>query len=849
MASLDPSRPTLFERHLSISALKRFAATLVLLGCTGTDTTGPEKPNPPVVASVQVTLPSSRLFVGDSLQAIATVLSSTGSVISGASIVWSSSRQSVATVSPTGKVKAVSVGTAEISGSIDGRSGLATLTVEVVPVATIAVLPGAESVTVGQAIVLAAVLKDGNGNTLSGRPVEWSTSDASKATVTDGVVVAIAPGVIDIIARSEGKSAVAKISIVPAANMAPVAAVSITLPRTAFRVGEKLQAAAIPVDQSGGILPSREIRWTSSNSEVLSVTLGGEVTGVGPGSATLTAEVEGKIGSLPIQVSLVPITSISIDPSTVSVSAGARITLVPIVKDSAGRPLVGRTLQWASKAPTVASVSDGLVTGVLVGSAEITASAEGIEGRAVVTVNTVSTPVASISLAPNNAEMSGGATKEIRATLRDANGNILAGREVTWSSSNPDRATVTGGFVSAAPVDAPVVITATAEGRSATASLDITTFVRMSTGTFFSCGLTANGTAYCWGINGEGQLGDGTTTQRLQPTKVKTDLRFVAIASGAAHTCAIVETGFPYCWGRNTDGQLGSDPAGAFVNIPTPVKNGYAFVSVAAGRSNSCGTTSERELYCWGALMHDSDYSGGPVGGGGGPVRWERRTDPLRIRGGLIAVVAGLDNQFCAVDADDLAYCWTLLRFNYPVSGGVRGPETQISAVAGNHRFTTLRVGYGHACGIVLTGQTYCWGQNDFGQLGDGTTTDRGVPVLVSGGLTFQYLAAGGWIRSVGSQEGLRGGYTCGVTLSGRAYCWGSNANGELGGGTATSPAITSPQQVLGDISFTGLRAGSTHTCGLAVGGAAYCWGSGYGGAIGSGNTTSSPRPTYVFGN
>ena len=278
-----------------------------------------------------------------------------------------------------------------------------------------------------------------------------------------------------------------------------VATVVVSLPRTAFRAGESIQAAALPLDSSGGVVTGRTVSWSSSNPDVATVSASGLVKGISAGAAVISASADGKDGTAIVNVSLVPVTSVTVVPGTESVSADASVALSVILKDSADRILTGRHIDWTSSAPYIASVTAaGVVNGILVGAAEIVATVEGKTGKATINVNTLTTPVATITLNPTETEMSGGATKQITATLRDANGNVVGNRTINWSSSNSARATVSSdGTVTANPVDGSVTITASVEGKSATASVGIHTFTRMSTGTGFSCALTGDGTAYC----------------------------------------------------------------------------------------------------------------------------------------------------------------------------------------------------------------------------------------------------------------------------------------------------------------------------------------------------------------
>jgi alpha-tubulin suppressor-like RCC1 family protein len=150
----------------------------------------------------------------------------------------------------------------------------------------------------------------------------------------------------------------------------------------------------------------------------------------------------------------------------------------------------------------------------------------------------------------------------------------------------------------------------------------------------------------------------------------------------------------------------------------------------------------------------------------------------------------------------------------------------------------TITTGGHHSCGLTERGSAYCWGWNGEGQLGvgDENRIDRHYPTAVAGGLTFAQISAGGSHFSAG------GGHTCSLTTDGAAYCWGRNAEGQLGDGTTTRHLV--PQPVAGGLSFTQISVGGSHTCALSATGAVYCWGSNYSGQLGDGTTTIRTAPT-----
>lgn len=341
-----------------------------------------------------------------------------------------------------------------------------------------------------------------------------------------------------------------------------------------------------------------------------------------------------------------------------------------------------------------------------------------------------------------------------------------------------------------------------------------------------TCGLShANNGWYCWGDNREGGLGDGTTTQHLTPVAVTGGTNFATVSSGGINfTCGLTAIGAAYCWGFNAYGQLG-DGTTTDRYTPVAVTGGLTFVTVTVGLNHTCGLTADSLAYCWGRNRR------GQLGVGS-DTTW--RLTPTAVAGGLrFASLRAMSWHTCGVTTAGAAYCWGQNLY------GQLGDGTQIYrytpvAVQGGLTFAALSSASGgdHTCGVTASGgAAYCWGENSSGELGDGTTTQRLTPVAVAGGLRFAGVSAGG-------------GFTCGLTDAGAAYCWGDNWSGTLGDGTTKNQRLT-PVQVTGGMTFTALSSAGDHTCGLAAG-IMYCWGWNGVGALGDGTTTSRPSPTPV---
>jgi len=190
----------------------------------------------------------------------------------------------------------------------------------------------------------------------------------------------------------------------------------------------------------------------------------------------------------------------------------------------------------------------------------------------------------------------------------------------------------------------------------------------------------------------------------------------------------------------------------------------------------------------------------------------------------------------CGLTTAGDAYCWGRNDFGQLGDGSTTNHYTP-TLVSGGLTWASLTSGYLHTCGVTTAGDAYCWGGNDWGQpiIGDGSTTNRYTPTLVSGGLTWGSLTSG-------SQ------HTCGVTTAGEAYCWGYNGDGQLGDGTTTDRSI--PTLVSGGLTWASLSGGSGtyHTCGVTTAGDAYCWGLGSYGRLGTGSTTNHHTPALVSG-
>ncbi len=284
-----------------------------------------------------------------------------------------------------------------------------------------------------------------------------------------------------------------------------------------------------------------------------------------------------------------------------------------------------------------------------------------------------------------------------------------------------------------------------------------------------TCGVNADGSAYCWGNALFGRLGDGTSALggAVAPRAVAGASKFTAISAGYESACGLATDGAILCWGDGTWGQLGNGLFSTYALAPVRVIGALGFVAVSAGGQHACGVAAGGAGYCWG-------YNGLGALGTGLPGDTSR---PAAVAGGLafVAISAGL-NHSCGLNSDSTAWCWGYNGYGRLGNGSTTGSGVPVAATGGLH-FAAIRAGGYHTCGLASGGRAYCWGLNESGQVGDGTTADRTVPAEVAGALSFSSVSAG-WRHS------------CGVTTDGAIYCWGLNDHGQLGNGTMTASSV-----------------------------------------------------------
>lgn len=538
------------------------------------------------------------------------------------------------------------------------------------------------------------------------------------------------------------------------------------------------------------------------------------------------------------------VASIEITPSSPTLDIVDTVQLSATLKDASGRTVTGPQVTWKSEDPAVVGVNGiGIAAARGEGTARIRATADGAEGTVDVTV--VRIPVSSVEIQPAIVDLDLARQVRLKAVIKAEDGRVLLGRQIVWATEDP-AVTVTPQGVVTAVKRGTAAVTGISEGVAAQSQVTVEfRLTSVSAGVGIGCGLTEKAQAYCWGQNASGLLGIGldqgpdecgavglSRPCSQTPRPVVGSIRFASVAAGSAYACGVDDSGVVYCWGRNRMGQLGLGDR-FDRSEPTPVPFPRAMRSVHVGSQSSCALTVTGEAECWGL------NSSGQIGDG----TTDDRLTPVQVAGTLRFASLAVGADFaCGLTETGSAYCWGSNQHGQ-LGIGDGGPDRcgdpaipcalTPQPVTGDLSFTQVTAN-GHACGLTVGGEAYCWGANDFGELGDGTQADRSVPTKVFDGLTFESISAGDF-------------HTCGLATDRGARCWGANFAGQLGIGMIDGARAT-PTPVLAD-EFRALgRLGGSHTCAIGGDGNAYCWGSNFTGELGDGTTVDRSSPVLVAG-
>ena len=771
--------------------------------------------------AVQIPVPAQPVRAGDSVRLSAQAWDARRRPVTDGVVTWTSSEPAVATVSAAGVVAAQAPGLAIITARVDGAAAQVRLNVIERPAVKLVVSDPPAVVRVGEPFQLDALALDDRGSRLA-VAVGWRSSSSHIAKVSaSGLVTPVRPGRVTLTTSLEQLAATMVIEVIAreAGGAGPAAGERVSVPvrsrpgrRAVIAAGLLLAAAAgvagisiygraaqpsgpeqrvadssrapppspaiirqqlvsrhvslqvgdtfrLQLDPAAGGAP---VQWRASGPAVVTVTQDGVVRGIGLGSALVMAEGTTVSDTARIEVTAGPALprSIAVTPGAPTMTAGATLALAASVLDGEGRALSGHALEWSARNPAVVDVDRQ--TGLLKATSPGRATIEVRSGELRATVSVVVTPavVARRDVSPDSSPARAAAPPPPADTARPETPATFLVRSLAAGGNSACVALRSGGTA------------CWGAGSGAPATVDARAFDDLAVGGSHRCGL-AGGVAHCWGSNGMGQLGDGSTNSRSRPAPVQGGNQFTAMAAGGSHTCALDRGGKAYCWGSNAAGQLGIGRLGGLAQVPTAVQTDLTFQAIAAGKQHTCALDAGGAAYCWG------DGFSGALGNN----MTEPQDAPFPVDGKLrFRKLAAGDDFTCGLTTGNQAYCWGDNRSGQ-VGDRSNRQRNKPAAVARNPAFTDLVAGRYHACGLTADGRALCWGDNSKGQLGNGTTTPRNAPEEVEADQHLKGLAAGSL-------------FTCAQTASDTVVCWGDNAESQLG--APGSPAQTTPVAVRG---------------------------------------------------
>ncbi|MGY8670817.1 MAG: RCC1 domain-containing protein, partial [Candidatus Poseidoniales archaeon] len=338
-----------------------------------------------------------------------------------------------------------------------------------------------------------------------------------------------------------------------------------------------------------------------------------------------------------------------------------------------------------------------------------------------------------------------------------------------------------------------------------------------------------SGGIHCWGDGLGGKLATNADTDQSTPQSTSTSVSYnvlrdiYSVATATEHNCALTNSREVYCWGEADDGRLGhSSTTDSKIPVLAPFPNHRNVEMIATHESHNCAITDDGSVYCWGnntdgqiGIGYKSSYFGNPT--------------KSNLQDGSMAVAISVGDSFsCAVLSNGSVTCWGGNDLGQLGDGTNTNSTAPGSMVQLSQDAVTVSSGQSHSCAILQDGKVACWGNNDYGQLGDGTLIDKNSPAIAQ--LPSSKSAV---MIDVGIS------HTCAIMNDGTLYCWGLNANHQLADGTNAFKSIPVQSSLPNGMSATLVTAGEGHTCILTNESTIYCIGANSEGQIGDSTTAS----------
>jgi alpha-tubulin suppressor-like RCC1 family protein len=812
------------------------------------------------VAAVTVTPATATITaLGETVQLAATAQDANGFAVGAAEFAWTSSDESIASVSASGLVTAVANGTASITATAGQVSGVAAVTVNEADLAILTTSLADGVVGTPYSETLTASGGDGS--------YTWSVSTGTLPvglTLTSGGTISGTPTAegtktFTVEVASHGLTATRELTITIAEM--PLSITTTSIPP--FMAGKY---SSFTLEAAGR--PSYTLEWTIVDGVLptgLSLSRYGRIAGIpeSQGTSSVVVRVTSGASSAEGTFEIIVLPELRVVETTIgTLMVNEPVSIVLAAEGGDG------SYTWSvspySRLPDGLSLSaGGVIAGVptTAGTAfsSVTVSSAGFDASRTFSLRVLPELVIPDQVLPAGRQWEWYSEKIIAiggdgsfewSLVPNSTPPGMIVDEATFSI--PRDASLMGFSTSAGQYN--VLVGVTSAGRSVTKAIPVTieppsTFAgwkKVSIGSWHVCAVTVANEVYCWGDGALGGLGAGTVETWPFPIAVRGSLRASGVSAGTLYSCAIADDGRPHCWGPSSGGRLGTDLTGdyfcwagsgyvpCFIR-PVPAKGNLLLESIAASARVTCGVTATSTAYCWGSNTF-GELGIGRTG------TWE--SIPVALAGTWTQLDPGDGWHACGISSDGEVRCWGKNQQGQlgRGTGGEYGDASSTPApVQSAETFVTVASGYEFSCGLTNTGAVYCWGVDDNGVLGVEVGPDQCYynqcskqPMRVELGFSATHLVAGH-------------NHVCVLDSSGAAHCWGHNFSGELGRGT-TEYSSHIPQEVSGGLTFVQLAAGRSVTCGVTSLGELYCWGAGSFGQMGNNTATTANRtPVRVF--
>lgn len=613
-----------------------------------------------------------------------------------------------------------------------------------------------DTITVADLVQFSASALSRSGESLVINEFAWRSSDESIAVVDgNGVVLPIRPGTVEIHASAHkvGKARLVILSATETIVVTPLRdTIYVDEPIAPGRDTLRLRAEAF--DPLGQLRPGTAFTWQSNSNTVLTVDQNGTVHANGLGTTSVTATSNSRFGGAQLHV-LPVVANVSVTSPVAQVLLSDTVKLTAIARDY-NNATMSRKFNWTSSNQSVATV-DSIGTVVVVGVGQVTITGRTAHRSASVNITSFDRVLNTIEGGDDftcgvanlgrgycwglsDEGQTGSPPDSLCIVGIDNLPCTLPPKQLVRSEVAYSSISAGGNFACGVALDRNLYCWGNNEAgqlgngmRSSGASPSLATvkserFTTVSAGDFHACALNLAGTAYCWGSDTDGQLGDrrdlnGASLASTTPIPVAdTTLSFKAISAGAAHTCAITQAGVAYCWGDNDNGQLGNGLQ-SDSDIPVPVSGGLTYTAIAAGRDHSCGVTASGSMMCWGS------NSVGQLGTGatGADV-----LVPTAAGGTGYTQVSAGDEHTCGLAGSDVR-CWGTSESGQVGDGNPSNHIVASPTTVAGLQASSISLGSRHSCAMGTDGRARCWGSNRWGALGNEfQAAIRATPQLVA---------------------------------------------------------------------------------------------------------------------